>query len=178
MNNFIAYCGLNCEKCEARIATINNDNDLLKVKIDDVKYYLNGKPAVMDSAPFIDSNDRTMLPVRVVANTLGISDNDITWDDETKTATFLRADGKVVSCTVGSNVIMVGDEAMVIDTVPVIRNDRIYLPMRALFNAFNVSDEHIIWDGDERTVTVTKEALDDIAAVVEAAEAEEAEAQG
>ncbi|MBQ5576063.1 MAG: DUF3795 domain-containing protein, partial [Bacteroidales bacterium] len=28
MNNFIAYCGLNCEKCEARIATINNDNDL------------------------------------------------------------------------------------------------------------------------------------------------------
>jgi len=24
----IAYCGLNCEKCEARIATINNDNNL------------------------------------------------------------------------------------------------------------------------------------------------------
>ena len=28
MNNYIAYCGLNCETCEARIATINNDNDL------------------------------------------------------------------------------------------------------------------------------------------------------
>lgn len=27
-NKFIAYCGLNCEKCEARIATINNDNKL------------------------------------------------------------------------------------------------------------------------------------------------------
>ena len=28
MNKFIAYCGLDCEKCEARIATINNDDIL------------------------------------------------------------------------------------------------------------------------------------------------------
>ena len=27
MKNFIAYCGLDCEKCEARLATINNDNE-------------------------------------------------------------------------------------------------------------------------------------------------------
>lgn len=30
MNNYIAYCGLNCEKCEARLATINDDNELRK----------------------------------------------------------------------------------------------------------------------------------------------------
>ena len=30
MKNFIAYCGLDCEKCEARLATINNDNGLRK----------------------------------------------------------------------------------------------------------------------------------------------------
>ena len=28
MDKFIAYCGLDCEKCEARIATINNDDNL------------------------------------------------------------------------------------------------------------------------------------------------------
>ena len=28
MNHYIAYCGLDCETCEARIATINHDNDL------------------------------------------------------------------------------------------------------------------------------------------------------
>ena len=32
MNKFIAYCGLNCEKCEAYIATKNDDNDL-RVKV-------------------------------------------------------------------------------------------------------------------------------------------------
>ena len=30
MNKYIAYCGLNCETCEARIATINDDNELRK----------------------------------------------------------------------------------------------------------------------------------------------------
>jgi len=30
MENKIAYCGLNCEECEARKATINNDNELRK----------------------------------------------------------------------------------------------------------------------------------------------------
>ena len=28
MNDMIAYCGLNCEKCDAFIATQNNDNAL------------------------------------------------------------------------------------------------------------------------------------------------------
>ena len=28
MNKYIAYCGLDCEKCEARIATVNNDDSL------------------------------------------------------------------------------------------------------------------------------------------------------
>lgn len=28
MKKRIAYCGLDCEKCDARIATLNNDNSL------------------------------------------------------------------------------------------------------------------------------------------------------
>ena len=30
MKEMIAFCGLDCEKCEARIATINDDNNLRK----------------------------------------------------------------------------------------------------------------------------------------------------
>ncbi|MBQ7242384.1 MAG: hypothetical protein IJS35_06345, partial [Firmicutes bacterium] len=67
-----------------------------------------------------------------------------------------------VFCTVGEKVIRIDDEVIQIDTAPVIDGDRIFLPMRALFNAFNVSDDHIIWDGANKTVTVTKEALEDI----------------
>ena len=28
MNKYIAFCGLNCETCEARLATVSDDNDL------------------------------------------------------------------------------------------------------------------------------------------------------
>ena len=30
VNDLIAYCGLNCSKCDAYLATINNDNELRK----------------------------------------------------------------------------------------------------------------------------------------------------
>ena len=41
MKNFIAYCGLDCEKCEARLATINNDN-VLREKVAKLWSELNG----------------------------------------------------------------------------------------------------------------------------------------
>ncbi len=41
MKEFIAYCGLDCESCEARIATINND-DHLRQKVAEEWSQLNG----------------------------------------------------------------------------------------------------------------------------------------
>ena len=41
MNKFTAYCGLNCENCEARLATINNDDEQRK-KVAELWTKLNG----------------------------------------------------------------------------------------------------------------------------------------
>lgn len=41
MNEFIAYCGLNCETCEARLATVNDDNEL-RLKVSKEWSELNG----------------------------------------------------------------------------------------------------------------------------------------
>ena len=41
MKGFIAYCGLNCETCEARIATMNHD-DTLREKVAKLWSELNG----------------------------------------------------------------------------------------------------------------------------------------
>lgn len=43
MKNLIAYCGLDCEKCDARIATVNND-DALREKTAKLWSELNGVP--------------------------------------------------------------------------------------------------------------------------------------
>ncbi len=41
MKQYIAYCGLDCEACEARIATIHND-EALRVKVAKLWSELNG----------------------------------------------------------------------------------------------------------------------------------------
>ncbi len=41
MNDYIAYCGLDCEICEARLATINDDNEL-RIKVSKEWSRLNG----------------------------------------------------------------------------------------------------------------------------------------
>ena len=41
MNQWIAYCGLNCEVCEARLATVNDD-DALRIKVAKLWSELNG----------------------------------------------------------------------------------------------------------------------------------------
>ena len=41
MNQYIAYCGLNCEACEARLATIHHD-DVLREKVAKLWSELNG----------------------------------------------------------------------------------------------------------------------------------------
>lgn len=41
MNQYIAYCGLDCEPCEARMATINDD-DALRAKVAKLWSELNG----------------------------------------------------------------------------------------------------------------------------------------
>ena len=41
MNDYIAYCGLDCDTCEARLATVNNDDEL-RIKVSKEWSELNG----------------------------------------------------------------------------------------------------------------------------------------
>ena len=47
MKNLIACCGLDCETCDARVATLNNDNEL-REKIAKLWSGLNGVPITPD----------------------------------------------------------------------------------------------------------------------------------
>ena len=47
MKEYIAYCGLDCEKCEARTATVNDD-EALRVKVAKLWSDLNGAEITQD----------------------------------------------------------------------------------------------------------------------------------
>jgi hypothetical protein len=115
-------------------------------------YTNNGEAAEMDAAPYIDSNNRTMVPIRYIANACGVSDDNITWNQATQTAT-LNGANTVVTIKVGSNTIQTSTGTITMDTVAVNNNGRIYVPARFIANALGAN---VTWDAATKTVGISK----------------------
>jgi hypothetical protein len=118
--------------------------------IDQPSYTLGGQTVAMDVAPYI-KNGRTMIPLRFAANALGIEDNNILWDDATKTVTIIKGD-HVVSLQIGKNELKINGASISIDAAPEIFSSRTMLPIRALGTALGATLE---WNETDRSVTVS-----------------------
>ena len=112
-------------------------------------YTLNGQTVEMDVAPYIDSNNRMMVPIRYAANAMGVSDSNIQWNSYTQTGTISGAMG-VVQVTVGNTSLITSNGTITMDTVAVNRDNRIYVPVRYIANALGAS---VSWDPATRTAT-------------------------
>jgi len=105
-------------------------------------YTVNGVTKFMDVAPFAQDN-RTFVPQRYLGLALGIDEANIVWDAATQTASFTTADGKVATCTVGSNILTFDGVETTMDVKPLVVSDRIFLPARFLVEALGGS---VYWD--------------------------------
>lgn len=118
-----------------------------------VKIIVHGEYVQSDVSPFI-YKDRTMVPVRVISEYLGYR---VSWNDvERSVAIFLpgkKNSGEGVFMRIGDPKIYFGEgyEPLLIDVAPLIRNDRTFLPLRALAELFG---EEVDWDPYTRTVYV------------------------
>ena len=116
----------------------------------ETSYLLNGSPVQMDVAPYA-KNNRTYVPVRYCANALGISDNNIIWNQQNKTVTMMKGD-KVVQLTLGSNVMTINGVDIYMDVVVEAQNGRTFLPAAWVAQAFGAQ---AVWDpADPNTVVV------------------------
>lgn len=92
---------------------------------------IDGSPISISSSygtPFIDSNNRMLVPIRVIAEKLGAN---VVWDGNTKTATI---DG-TIKIKVGSTEITTSYGTITMNTQAVIKGGRIYVPVRSVTNA-------------------------------------------
>ena len=105
-----------------------------------------------DAEPFIDTSSRTMVPLRAVAEALGLT---VTWDGQAREAIF--ADGtRTIAFPIGSTEARRGDGGTVaMDTAAVIVGGRTYAPIRYLAEYFGYQ---VGWDGKTKTVLLTKGA--------------------
>ena len=116
-------------------------------------YTKNGEVREMDVAPYI-KNDRTYMPVRYIANALGITDENIQWDEAAQLVT-LQHMGKIVKLTIGVASVDVDGVVTAIDVAPEITDSRTMLPARFVAEAFGYN---VGWNADTRTVTLSANA--------------------
>lgn len=100
-------------------------------------------------SPFIDENDRTLVPLRVTMETYGC---EVFWDNENRNGVVYK-DGVTVVCPIGENRFIVNGESISIDTAAVIVDSRTYLPIRAVLEAMGAS---VGWDGSTYTGIISR----------------------
>ena len=133
------------------------DSSIIDNKVDakfvvgESQYTNNGVTVAMDAASFIQNN-RTYVPVRYLANALGVTDENIAWSEGARTVT-LTGPNTVVKLTVGSNIITTSTGTITADVPVIIKDNRTYLPARFVANAFGAD---VAWDDATRTVMITK----------------------
>jgi hypothetical protein len=121
---------------------------------DPVKVIVNGTEiSFPDAQPFIDSNGRTQVPVRFVAEALNA---EVGWDGVARRVDIKR--GRVaISMRIGVKEIVVLDVKKEMDTAPIIQNDRTFVPLRFVSEGFGSKVE---WNAATRTVHITDTGKD------------------
>lgn len=113
---------------------------------------VNGAAVTMDVAPYI-KDGRTYLPLRYVANALGVADANILWDAATQKVTLIKGT-TIVQLTIGSKILMVNGLSLTMDVAPEITSDRTCLPIRFVAQVLGAT---VGWDEATQTVTMNIE---------------------
>lgn len=129
-------------------------------------YVVNNQKIAMDAAPFVREN-RTYVPVRYLANALGISANNITWNEVDGTVTLTDSAGNnsieislnvnsrnltTVTQNEDSNSLRAMARTETMDVAPLLINGRVYLPARYVAEALGYT---VTWDPAAQTVCIT-----------------------
>lgn len=115
--------------------------------VDQYEYLANGRAQVMDAAPFV-LQSRIYVPVRFLANALGVPEAGVAWEAGAGLVT-LAADGVTVKLVVGSRALQVNDREISMDVAPVLTDGRVFLPARWVAEALGYE---VGWDGATRAV--------------------------
>ncbi len=105
---------------------VASDDGAVSVKIDDRAVEFT------DAAPFIDENDRTQIPISVVAEAMGLKAD---YNEETKSVRIM-GDGVDTKLVIGEKTMTAAGKSIEMDTAAKIVNERTYIPVRFIAEAY------------------------------------------
>ncbi|MGI9862875.1 stalk domain-containing protein [Moorella naiadis] len=111
-------------------------------------YTVNGQQFSMDVAPYT-KDGRTFVPVRYAALALGVTLENILYEDDKVT---LIKGNKAVQLAIGSNVMLKNGNAIIMDVAPEIVNGRTMIPFRWIARAL---DAGVDWNPESQQVVIS-----------------------
>ena len=120
----------------------------------DMKIYVNGHLIESDQPPLI-WEDRTFVPIRVIAESLGAK---VDYNQEDMTVTIKR-DKTNILLTIGDDIARISSDVetrpAILNAPAFLRNDRTYLPLRSISELFGME---VNWDGGKRAVYIKEKS--------------------
>ncbi|MGB9793020.1 MAG: copper amine oxidase N-terminal domain-containing protein [Thermacetogeniaceae bacterium] len=114
-----------------------------------IRVDVNGKPLNFDVPPVI-YNSRTMVPVRAIAESLGLT---VQWN-AAENSVVLKGQGREIVLRVDQQTALNnGREVFLPDAPPKLADGRVLLPLRWLAEAL---DFRVDWDGGQRLIRISK----------------------
>ena len=129
------------------LSLYDENTKLIKMKINDVNYSINGEAKKMDAKPFI-KNDRTLVPLRFIVEAIG---GEVNWDNDNRLVT-VNSKGKNIELPIDSKTIKIDGQDVSIDQAAIIKGDRTFVPIR--FIAENL-DMVVNYINDTREIEIS-----------------------
>lgn len=129
------------------LSLYDENTKLIKMKINDVNYSINGEGKKMDAKPFI-KNDRTLVPLRFIVEAIG---GEVNWDNDNRLVT-VNSKGKTIELPIDSKTIKIDGQDVSIDQAAIIKGDRTFVPIR--FIAENL-DMVVNYINDTRVIEIS-----------------------
>ncbi|MBQ9314083.1 MAG: copper amine oxidase N-terminal domain-containing protein [Clostridia bacterium] len=120
----------------------------------EVEVQVNGTIIDFDDTTAQIINNRTMVPFRKIFNELGVANEDITWNGESKTI-IAKKKNIEIELQIGNNVASKKENGnssdIILDSAPVIKNDRTLVPLRFIAESLGKT---VGWDAANKTAVI------------------------
>lgn len=123
----------------ASAATVMAGSEGITVIVDGTTISFDAEPEII--------NDRTVVPMRAIFEALGA---EVEWNEGNRTITSTKGD-TTIRMQIHNTSMSVNRKEVTLDQVPVIRNDRTLVPVRAIAESL---DCDVSWYGDSKTVLI------------------------
>lgn len=116
-----------------------------------IRVVVNGKQVNFpDAKPYMDANNRVLIPVRFVSEELGAK---VEWEAKNKVVTITDSKNTVI-LKVGEKEITVNGTSKTLDTAAIMEQARTYVPIRFVSEALGAAVE---WDQNSKTVYINND---------------------